>query len=346
MSHDKIEFHNVAELVPCPHPNGLALYRYPREVIAHLTPLGHHAAACSDGVEMRFVTANDWVSLTLSARSNYCFSQGAQVEIFRGGISVASQTIPDGATQTLKLMAPPLLAQMKAEAFAGTGFTPNLWRGRCAGATVIYHGIDTAGEAIRPPDDGEKPRRRWLAYGSSITNTAPGYVHHAARHLNVDVLNKGMCGSCFCEAEMARYLANCDAWDFATLELGVNMRGSVNSVEFEKRVRHLVSEMRQAALGKPIILITIFPNSDDFAATPTPNTAVNRDFREVLRRVHAELCDPNLHLLEGDKILSNFSGLSADLIHHSADGHQLMGANLARLLEPILLQKQNGEVTP
>ena len=52
--HDNIEFHNVAELVPWEHPSGLALYRYPREVRRHLSTLGHHAAACSDGVELRF----------------------------------------------------------------------------------------------------------------------------------------------------------------------------------------------------------------------------------------------------------------------------------------------------
>jgi len=47
---DRIEFHNVAELAPVAHPNGLALYRYGREAIAHLSTLGQHAAACSDGV--------------------------------------------------------------------------------------------------------------------------------------------------------------------------------------------------------------------------------------------------------------------------------------------------------
>ena len=66
MVHDQIEFHNVGELVTVPGANGLALYRYPRDVIDALTPLCHHVAAASSGVELRFVSATAWLSLTSS----------------------------------------------------------------------------------------------------------------------------------------------------------------------------------------------------------------------------------------------------------------------------------------
>jgi hypothetical protein len=42
--------------------------------------------------------------------------------------------------------------------------------------------------------------------------------------------------------------------------------------------------------------------------------------------------DPNLHLIEWDQVLNRFSRLSADLIHPSPAGHQMMGPNLAALL--------------
>ena len=58
---DNIEFHNVAELAKYSGVNGLALHRYPGEVIKALSPLGHHAAACANGVELRFVTGSDLV---------------------------------------------------------------------------------------------------------------------------------------------------------------------------------------------------------------------------------------------------------------------------------------------
>lgn len=333
---DRIEFHNVAELVPWEHPRGVALYRYSREAIAHLTTLGHHAGACSDGVELRFGPASHWVSLTLSARSNYPFSEGAKVEVYRGDVLLSSTTIPDGATRTLKLAVPPLLAELPPAALAGGRFSPEIWRVRLSGATVIYHDIDAGGVDIRPPTDAEKPRRRWLAYGSSITNAVPGYVHHAARLLDVDVFNKGLCGACFCEPETARFLANCEAWDFATLELGVNMRPVVPTAEFEARARELVATLRAAAPEKPLALITTFPNIEDYRPTPSESGATNRDYREALRRVHADARDPHLHLIEGDQVFTDFALLSPDFVHPTGDGHYAMGHHLAALLRPIL----------
>lgn len=333
---DQIEFHNVAELVPMAHPDGLALYRYSRDSISYLSTLGQHAAACSDGVELRFVSGNSWVNLTLSARSHYPWSTGANVSIFRGDIPVADQFIADGATQTLRLSAPPLLCQMGPRAFEDRLFAPDLWRVCVSGATVIYHDIETGGQPVRPPRPDEKHGLRWLAYGSSITNCAPGYVHHAARHIRADVYNKGLCGACACEPETSRFLASCEDWDFATLELGVNMRGSVSNEEFEQRTRGLVNELRKKSASKPIVLITLFPTSEDFLATPDRMTEINCAFRSVLRRVHASSSDPNLHLIEGERILTSYTGLSADLIHPSPNGHHLMGHNLASCLHPIL----------
>lgn len=334
---DNIEFHNAAELVPCLHPNGVALYRYPTEVVAHLTTLGHHAAACSDGVELRFVSGDDWVSLTLSARSNYQFSPGATVRVYRGDMLFATYQISDGATQTIKLMSPPQYAALAPEVFTEAMYGPQLWRIVFSGATVIYHGIDTAGQAIRPPSVSEKPRLRWLGYGSSISNHEPGYLRHASRYLGVDLYNKGLCGACFCEKEAADYLAGED-WDFATLELGVNMRGSVSSVEFEERARSFVETFRRIAPGKPIILLTIFPNGDDYYREPTRCSTANAEFREILRRLHGESGDADLYLLEGNKILTRLDDLSPDLIHPHEEARQRMGRNLADLLRPILAQ--------
>ncbi len=334
--HDQIEFHNVAELVPMAHPAGLALYRYSREAISHLSPLGHQAGACADGVELRFVTGTSWVNLTLSAISRYPWDAGAKVSIFRGDIPIAEHVIADGATKTIKLEAPAILDKMAPRAFADRLFAQDVWRIVLSGTTIVYHGIETGGQPIRPPRQDEKPALRWLAYGSSITNSVPGYVHHCAHHLRADVFNKGLCGSCACEPETGRFLATCDDWDFATLELGVNIRGQVSTEEFEKRTRGLVRELRKTSPSKPIVLITVFPTSDDFLVEPNGMTEINRAFRDVLHRVHEDSGDPNLHLIEGDRVLTSYTAFSADLLHPSPNGHQLMGCNLAACLRPIL----------
>jgi lysophospholipase L1-like esterase len=333
---DGVEFHNVAELVPCEHPQGIELHRYPRDVASVLSTLGHHAAACSDGVELRFVTAPSWVSVTLSARSNYPFSDGATARVYRGDILVEEHEIPDGATRTLKLMEPERLGPLPAATFAEGRFAPNVWRIVFSHATVVFHGVDAAGKTVRPPTEEEKPRRLWLAYGSSITNSTPGYVEHAARHLGVDVANKGLSGSCQCEPEVATYLTDAEAWDFATLELGVNMRGAFDAKSFDERARHLTTEVVKAAGEKPVFLITMFPNYEDYIDPPNDTTQINRAFRSVLERIHADLGASNLHLVNGAHVLPTPAALSADMVHPSGDGHQLMGSRLAEIMRPKL----------
>lgn len=65
--------------------------------------------------------------------------------------------------------------------------------------------LETYGFGHRPPLPDELPEKRWLAYGSSITNGAfPGlhhnsYIYHAARIAGLDVLNHGISGSCLCD---------------------------------------------------------------------------------------------------------------------------------------------------
>jgi hypothetical protein len=73
-------------------------------------------------------------------------------------------------------------------------------------------------------------------------------------------------------------------------------------------------------------------NGDDYQITPNTLGAANSEFREVLRKIHRDSGDPNLHLIEGNQVLDQFSGLSVDLIHPSPAGHQMMGLNLAALL--------------
>jgi lysophospholipase L1-like esterase len=233
-------------------------------------------------------------------------------------------------------MEPERLGPLPAATFAEGRFAPNVWRIVFSHATVVFHGVDAAGKTVRPPTEEEKPRRLWLAYGSSITNSTPGYVEHAARHLGVDVANKGLSGSCQCEPEVATYLTDAEAWDFATLELGVNMRGAFDAKSFDERARHLTTEVVKAAAGKPVFLITMFPNYEDYIDPPNDTTRINHAFRSALERIHADLGASNLHLVNGAHVLPTPAALSADMVHPSGDGHQLMGSRLAEIMRPTL----------
>ncbi|WP_428386206.1 hypothetical protein [Mucisphaera sp.] len=199
---------------------------------------------------------------------------------------------------------------------------------------VLYlHDIDTYGQPYRKPSPESLPRTRWLAYGSSITEASShGYIHEAARLLKIDVLNKGMSGSCGLEESTARYLVDDCDWDFTTLEWGVNLRGRIEPDEFERRVNTALDLFVNT--GRPVFVITVLPNHAHLRLGDPAVIARQNRFDEVLRDACTSRAQahPNLSLIEGPDVLHEYSWLTADLIHPTRDGHARMGRCLADLL--------------
>ena len=211
------------------------------------------------------------------------------------------------------------------------------------GFSAVYHGIDTFGHGERPPMLREVPKLKWLAYGSSITHGSVAishnnsYIEQAARRMGVDVLCNGLSGACLCEKIIADYFASRDDWDFITLEIGVNMRGPFTSEEFEVHARYLIKTIVESKPQKPVIVITIFPNRAVYFKNKEDVSHIrNREFNEILTKICNDIKMDNLYLIRGEDILTDFSGLSSDLIHPSDYGHTLMGENLAAKIRNII----------
>jgi lysophospholipase L1-like esterase len=145
-----------------------------------------------------------------------------------------------------------------------------------------------------------------------------------------------MSGSCHIESATADYLAGL-SFDFATLELGINMRSAFDPPEFEGRVVYLLNKLREGHPETPLVLITHFLNKDHhLAAEPHAEARKQIAFDDILRRQHAERADANLHLLEGTELLTDFGLLAADLIHPTHEGHAQMGLRLAERLRGMI----------
>lgn len=346
MIFEQLAFHNVEELEPLTTASGFLLQRFPKAVRERLgrpgDQRGRYIAAMSTGCEIRFVTEAPIVRATLSAPMT-----GGDVVVYNGDHVHSVHALEPGVPKTLHLERPAEFAAVRAGRLRENArFSPDVWRLFVSrsylggpGFQVAFHALETFGYDRRPPQPGETPSRRWLAYGSSITQGSGATVHHqayiqqAARRLGCEVLNKGMGGSCLCEREMADYLAARADWDFATLELGVNMRGHFTTEQFTERASYLVERMTTQQPGKPIFLLNMFPNGADYPEDLShPLTAVNRDYREALRHIHRRLALPNVQLLEGEAILPDFSALASDLLHPSDYGHIVMGQRLAEEL--------------
>jgi len=339
--------HNVTETEPC-NAGGVYLRRFPSAVRNILSPLGGMVAEESAGVEIRFVTEADGFRITLGAEPP-CVAPSEtsrlEVFVFRGDFFHSRHLLEEGRQNHLTVtdiggVLRTRFASLSPEALADCRFSPNVWRIQIGRFSAALIELSTFGKPSRPPRPDELPAKRWLAYGSSITNggNTSGhhltYIYQAAHHLGIDVFNQGLSGSCLCETEVADYLAARQDWDIITLELGVNMRQDFSPEDFAQRAAHLVAALARAHPDKPIGLISIFPNADLPPFAMSAETAVarrQRAFVEILQDLTSK-SRGKVFFLNGSSILKEFRGLSTDLIHPSDFGHIEMGRWLAAQL--------------
>ncbi|QYR21750.1 lipase [Paenibacillus sp. sptzw28] len=336
MMHNNIRFHNTAELEESRSFGGLRMFRFPRQVRHALGDRGRFIAEEATGCEIRFVTdaANIRVTLVLTDRDG-------EVYVYKGGLLHSTHRMPAGVPRTLHLEEPVRLGWVEREKLTESGFASEVWRivfGRSEG---VFLELNTFGYPVRPPRSDETPGLRLLAYGSSITHGLGmyplTYVDQAARRLKADVFNKGMSGSCLCERQMADFLAESEDWDAATLELGVNMRDQFLPDAFAKRTDYLMRRMMERHPNKPLFVITVYPNFASWADSEAGQR--ERAYNLVLEEQVKELKHPNLHLIAGDQVLQDLSGLSCDMIHPGPYGHMTMGEQLAKIIRPLLEER-------
>ncbi|MEM1211602.1 MAG: SGNH/GDSL hydrolase family protein [Planctomycetota bacterium] len=337
-----MSFHNTPELAELPGhgPNGLV--RLPEQLRDQLNNRARFISMDSVGCEVRFVCESANIDVFISTTKPE-FGDQSEIRIFRGNIEVARHLQAPGTVQHYRLGDPPNFKLVDRGKLQQGGFADIVYR-VCfnRGGTAHLHGIVTFGYPIRPPKPEELPRVKWLAYGSSITNSSlDGYPHTAARLLKLDVQNKGLSGSCHCEPEIADWLAEQAEWDLITCEMGINMRGGFSAEEFEKRVTYLLTRLTDAHPDKPVIAIDVFPNfytegwvNKEHHAHPDAQR--ERDYIRIVGEVVAALDHPNLHHIPGNEIVDDFTYLGGDLLHPGEYGQMMMGARLAEKLRPIV----------
>jgi hypothetical protein len=328
MIHDDIGFHNVATLATDHGGAGRRLRRIPDDVRLSLNEGAQAKYERAAGVELRFESDGDRVSITLSSPAGPC-----RVVPFWGPFRGMVRTIERSPT-TVDLTRPDRLGALAPKSI-DAAFDPRVWRLRLLWrpGPIHYHGIE--GDGLAPPAEEHIPDRRHLAYGTSITqgNAASAqhltYVSQCARRLGADPINLGTGGSAFCEPAIAEYIAKRDDWDVGTFELSVNMLNNGFDVDtFRRRTRHLLETVAASDPDRTVVAITHFPFFDDLEG-PADRS---RRFRETLRSVVETIDRPNCWLLEGPELLDP-TGLSADCIHPAEDGMLTIGKRLAAELE-------------
>ena len=338
MIHEQVELHNVAALHYEARRGGHRLQRVPEPVRTALNPAAQLRMLQPDNAEIRYVATGP-SRITLSSHGE------SRLTVFFGQFDSNQRAIVSSDPQTILITPNERLEELPAHYTAGMPFSPHVVRLIFGGPQrdpVLLHRVE--GEDIRPPTPAELPSLRVLTYGTSITHgfNAEGphltYVGHAARRLGADLINLGVGGAAHCEPELADYIAERTDWHVASMGLSVNMQG-FPMPEFRRRVQYLVDRVAGADAGRPVACITLYPYHRDFGSNPEGEFGgTPEEYRQSLRDAVAATGHPNAHLVEGPELLTDISGLSADLIHPADYGMLEMGQRLADRLAGLLAQ--------
>ncbi|AWT60006.1 MAG: hypothetical protein DF168_01205 [Candidatus Moanabacter tarae] len=336
MIYEVVELHNVAETVPT--NGGMRLQRVPENVRLELNEAAQIRVLQPDNCEIRFVCDDEPCYITLSSEGE------TNVTVFFGTFDGRERYTIGNAPTTIRLLPPNRLKELDLEFSKNQPFAPNVCRLICGGRCrdpLVLHAIE--GKGIRPPRPDELPSIKYLAYGTSITHghdcEGPhlNYVAQTAWHLGADLVNLGVAGACHCDPAFADYIAERKDWNIGTLALSVNMHGFPLDL-FRERVSFMVQKVAKANKERTVACITLYPYFRDFDISD-PNAIYGgppAQYRQALRDAVNECSLPNLHLIEGPKLLTNIGGLTCDLIHPSDNGMIEMGRNLSSELKSLI----------
>ena len=329
-----LAFHNVAELVPAPG-GGLLLARFPSALWpGSEAPMNGDTIRSSNGCEIRFVTDHPRLRVWLRPLDGV-----AHLVHYRGNHVAGYHTLEAGKITCLDLILPALEPNRDPAVRALGGYSPAVNRIYSVGGSVVFHGYDPMGGTVRPPTPAELPRRRWLAYGSSITQSnasAHGYVNDAAQLLQAQPYNLGMGGSCLIEPAIADFIASRDDWDFATFELGINLVSvSRENSRYAEKVSHLLDTVTSRHPGKPIFVITIFDHGT-FHEKETSDWQHDVREKDAIVRAAAARFPQQVTLLEGTALVPDLRGFHVDLLHPEPFAAARMALRLAEAMEPVL----------
>lgn len=174
------------------------------------------------------------------------------------------------------------------------------------------------GAAIRP---APALRRRWIAYGDSITQgmtaSSPTATHvgRCALELEAEVLNLGIGGATL-EAELAACVPDWPC-DFLTIAYGANdFNQSVPLGAWRARAHSLLAAVEHAHPGRPVFLITPLT----WAGCRSVNSAGARlpDYRAALADVARR--HPRTRLIPGETMIPDNPAYFVDLVHPNDRG--------------------------
>ena len=326
MIYNNVELYNVAEILPSEDGDGKLISRIPNKLRLTLNPNAKLRALYSAGCEIRFNLEGDSAKIILSCENP------SIVEVFQGSFLVSWHIVGKKPTEIRVCLPQNIRFLDRITREKNLPFDAHLTR------VILPHRLtwlfSIEGETS-PPREDQTPKKKYLAYGSSITQGASSYrptgtyAMRTAQRLAVDLLNLGFGGGAHCEPQLADYIAERRDWDFATLEMGINMFRNFSVEKFRRRVEYFVERIAKSHPDKWVFCIDLFTFSADF----DPSVKKHQEFRNVVKETVENLNMPKLIHIDGRNLLKNVSGLTSDLVHPAPSGMEEIAYNLSNLIE-------------
>ena len=331
MFYKNVEFYNVAEIIE--QEVEKCFTRIPDKLRVALNESAKLRAFSTAGCEIRFNLKSETGKIVLKTES-----ESHLAEVYQGVFKVVSHIISPEPTE-IPISLPgnmELLNKItKEKKFPFDAYLTRVILPHLAPTNMVKIEGDFA-----LPTKEQTPKTRYLAYGSSITHGSSAcrptgtYTMRTAQLLGVDLINLGFGGGAHCESQMADYIAERNDWDFATLELGINMVGGFETADFKKRVEYFIEKISATHPEQWIFCMDLFTFYADFE----PASTKQDEFRRIVKETVEKLNMPKLIHIDGREILKNSSGLMIDLVHPSPEGMEEIAKNLTQYIRKFLLK--------
>jgi len=332
MIYKGLELHNIHEVVEI---EGCEIFsRYPQ---ALNDTIKHNVAYQFTSVEIRFVPKEE-VKITIG--SKFSFIQ-PKCMIYYGDFANPEEILIDNEkTITINPLAKfGVLVKQQAKMLAKeTDFSIDVIR-------IVLHGegfyIKDICGAYRLPTKEEKPAKKLLSYGTSITQgigaTSPdmSYPFILGRLLHMDAYNYALSGKCLCESEVIKYMAKTNTYEIITIEASVNMISlGYHEDEYYKRMKELLCILKRYQPNARIYCIDIFPYWADmgFRNPEQQMVSSSQKYKMKLKQLTNELDDFNIQYINASECIS-IHNLSSDLIHPANHGMVEIAYHLASILQ-------------
>lgn len=183
-----------------------------------------------------------------------------------------------------------------------------------------------------------RPAKRWLTYGSSITQgafadgPADTWPTLVARRRDWDLFNVGLGGQCQLDPVAARYLRDTAA-DLVSFCLGVNIHGAGTFSERSLRpaIMGFIQTVRDGHPQTPFVVISPIVAPDRENVANLAGLTLGR-IRSIVEEVVAELRalgDERIELVDGLSVLgASDATLLVDGLHPGSEGYALMARRL------------------